>query len=372
MDHPGYAEASFGVICLFEQQIGVIQDLAAETIDEEVRTQHQLVVVNPDGFQGDERDVVLYSLSYDATNMEQASLSARQAERSHIQGMLNVAFTRAREEMHIFHSAPIEAFGMASGEGTIRDWLEYCSKVEHTAVHPGAIDTTRAQSEFEVEVITALQTQGFKTIPQYPTCGFHVDVVAEKDGHRVAIECDGEIYHQDEHGELRIEDVQRQEVLERAGWRVLRIPYRGWHRDPAAQIARVTQALMETSEPEVTLAAAAPSFSSTAPTKAISVSNHEAAVLRAIRGGARDRANVLNGARVHLGKARLGNQIRRSLEAAITSLEQRKLVVSEESELFATDDGRNATLSEYVPRVSSGRNRNYYGRTRRYSYARRW
>lgn len=110
MANPGYSDASFGVVCLFEQQVGLIQDLVPEQIDEDLRESHDLVVVNPDGFQGDERDVLLYSLSYDATNMEQAALSARQADRPHIQGMLNVAFTRAREEMHVFHSAPIEQY----------------------------------------------------------------------------------------------------------------------------------------------------------------------------------------------------------------------------------------------------------------------
>jgi len=369
-EHPGYADATFGVICLFEQQIGVIQDRVAEVLDEAVRDAHQLVVVNPDGFQGDERDVVLYSLSYDATNMEQAALSARQADRAHIQGMLNVAFTRAREEMHIFHSAPIEAFGMASGEGPIRDWLEYCAKVEKTTFDPDALSLTHAQSEFEVEVMKALQAQGFRTIPQYPSCGFFIDLIAEKDGQRVGVECDGEIYHQDEHGELRIEDVQRQEILERAGWRVLRIPYRGWRKDPASQIARVARALAETGEREAILTTSSASTVSDATAKPISVTVDEAAVLRALRGGARDRIDVLNAARVHLGRSRLGSQIRGSLEGAIRSLEQRRLVISEDSELFATNEGRDAVLSAYTPRVSSGRKRGNYGRARRYRYAR--
>ena len=34
--------------------------------------EHELVVINPDGFQGDERDVIVYSLSYDARVMSQA------------------------------------------------------------------------------------------------------------------------------------------------------------------------------------------------------------------------------------------------------------------------------------------------------------
>lgn len=118
--NPGYATATFGVVCLFEEQMRLMNELVSAAVDEETRRAHDLVVVNPDGFQGDERDVILYSLSYDATNMDRASLSARQADREHIQGMLNVAFTRAREEVHVFHSAPVDDFGMASGEGTHR------------------------------------------------------------------------------------------------------------------------------------------------------------------------------------------------------------------------------------------------------------
>jgi hypothetical protein len=118
MEHPGYAEATFGVICLFEEQMRLMNDLVRDQIPEELRAAHDLVVVNPDGFQGDERDVIFYSLSYDANGMTQSALSARQADREHVQGMLNVAFTRARDEMHIFHTAAIGEFGMASVKDT--------------------------------------------------------------------------------------------------------------------------------------------------------------------------------------------------------------------------------------------------------------
>jgi very-short-patch-repair endonuclease len=367
MEHPGFTEPSFGVICLFEQQVGLIQDLVGEVIDEELRESHDLVVVNPDGFQGDERDVVLYSLSYDAVNMEQAALSARQADRPHIQGMLNVAFTRAREEVHIFHSASLEKFGMASGEGTIRDWLQHAVKIERTTFDPSKISITRAQSEFEVNVMKSLQTQGLSVFPQYPSCGFSIDLVVEKDGRRVAIECDGEIYHLDEHGELRLEDVQRQEILERAGWRVLRIPYRAWCQAPTVQIARVMQALREESEdggaPKSAVTELEPSDVNV---QTINVNTYESAILHALRSGARNPDEVLNAARINLGKARLGSRIRQSLETAIGSLESKKLIIHEDSELFVSDEARTAILSTYAAHVSSGRKRSYYGSYRRY------
>lgn len=367
--NPGYADATFGVVCLFEEQMRLMNELVAFTIDEETRRAHDLVVVNPDGFQGDERDVILYSLSYDASNMEQAALSARQADRPHIQGMLNVAFTRAREEVHVFHSAPIEAFCMASGKGTLVDWLKHCAKIEGATRDSSSRGLLHTESEFEADVIRALQAQGIKTLAQYPSCGFFIDVVAEMDGNRIAVECDGEIWHHDEHGELKVEDVQRQEILERAGWRVLRIPYSRWRLEPALQTARVIRALADVaSDDESPPAVVAASGASSIPAqvKAIAVDVHEAAILRAVRADVHDRFAVLDAARANLGKARMGSQIRRALEAAVGSLVGKGLLVVEDLEVFATETGRTAALTTYAPRVSSGRKR------RSYSYRRRW
>ena len=72
LQHPAYAEASFGVICLFQEQMRLVNDMVAEQISDELRSSHDLVVVNPDGFQGDERDVILYFLSYDGDGMSQS------------------------------------------------------------------------------------------------------------------------------------------------------------------------------------------------------------------------------------------------------------------------------------------------------------
>lgn len=340
LSDPGYAGASFGAICLFEEQMRLLSDLVAEEIDEDERIAHDLVVVNPDGFQGDERDVIYYSLSYDADGMGQAALSARQADYKHVQGMLNVAFTRGRDELHVFHSAPVEEFGMASGRGAIRDWLEHCrASQEAVGTIPHASGVARTDSEFEAQVLQALAACGIEGIAQYPSCGFFIDIVARQDSSRVAIECDGEIWHLDEHGELRPEDVVRQEILERAGWTVLRIPYRRWLTDPDEQIARVVSALAEAEkeEEEVELVA-------TATNAQLAVSSYEAAVVTALKAGNRDHEAVLRAARAELGFARLGSRVRWSIEQAVKALERRKLVVVEDGELFLNEEGRSAVL----------------------------
>jgi AAA domain len=113
---PEYCCGSIGVTCLFEEQVALLQDIVAERIPPEEWDDHELVVINSDGFQGDQRDVILYSLSYDANVMPRAAISARIQDQAHVQGMLKVAFTPPRDKVHIFHTAPINWFCFADGQ----------------------------------------------------------------------------------------------------------------------------------------------------------------------------------------------------------------------------------------------------------------
>ena len=205
------------------------------------------MVVNPDGFQGDERDVILYSLSYDADAMTRAALSARQQESPHVQGMLNVAFTRARDEVHVFHSAPIDQFFKEDGSGAI-DWLGHVRKVESRPREPLAGGRQgRIDSEFEADVAEA-RKRGVSVTHQYGACGYFIDLMCELNGVRVGVECDGPT-HFDEHGRRRIEDLERLAVLARAGWTIVNIPYRKWGREPGLQLQRVMEKLQPDPDP---------------------------------------------------------------------------------------------------------------------------
>jgi very-short-patch-repair endonuclease/KaiC/GvpD/RAD55 family RecA-like ATPase len=370
LGHPAYAEASFGVICLFQEQMRLVNDMVAEQIPDQLRTVHDLVVVNPDGFQGDERDIILYSLSYDSDGMTQAALSARQADREHIQGMLNVAFTRARDEIHIFHSADVNQFATASGSGAIKEWLEYCSQHCGQARSEGSsieVQIAKAQSEFETQVISALAAKGATIRAQYPCCGYSIDCVAELEGSRVAIECDGEIWHLDEHGKLKTEDLLRQEVLERAGWKVLRIPYRSWREDAEMQLERILNELRK----DPTEASQPPEEPPAASAQTLYIDKFENALLKALRSGNRSRETAFKVARAELGYSRLGQQIRIALTDAADRLERRKIIKVEEDEAFFRDDATRDALYEVknpAPSLYSRPKQRYRRRTsfRRY------
>jgi very-short-patch-repair endonuclease len=259
----------------------------------------------------------------------------------------------------------VDQFATASGSGAIKEWLEYCSQHggQPTPASPSIeAQLAKAQSEFETQVISALATKGVTVRAQYPCCGYSIDCVAELQGSRVAIECDGEIWHLDEHGNLKTEDLLRQEVLERAGWKVLRIPYRSWREDPEMQLGRILDELRneppESAEP--------PQAEPAAPTQTLYIDKFEDALIKALRSGMRSREETFKAARLGLGYSRLGQQIRTALSDALDRLERRKIIRVEEEEAFFRDDEardasyeiRNAAPSSYV-RPRQRRHRRY-------------
>ena len=347
---PDYASASIGVLCLFEDQVELVQELVAREIEVSEWEEHSIAVVNPDGFQGDERDVILYSLSWDNENMPRAALSARQQDSQHIQGMLNVAFTRARDEMHVFHSAPIDTFGMVSGgSSTIADWLSHCQSVESGEEAKGRPRIGRIDSDFEAQVGDSLRHLGVDVIHQYPSCGFSIDLVCSMEEKRVAVECDGEIYHLDEHGDLRIEDVERQAILERAGWTVVRIPYRKWRLDPEYQIGRVMTllrgeaAVLNIDPSDVSSIDAEVEKLSAAPE--VYVTKTQKLIIEAMRSGSTSEELVFRHARIGLGYSRIGSIIKKDLATNANGLVALGLIRIEEDEYFLTPLGREVRIT---------------------------
>jgi very-short-patch-repair endonuclease len=366
-----YSGASIGVICLFEEQAALLQELVAEQIPEEEWEEHALVVVTPDGFQGDERDIILYSLSWDNDIMPRQALSQRQRNHPHEQGMLNVAFTRARDEIHIFHSAPIDTFTLADGRpGALTCWIQHCAAVQAAGrPEPAGSRMGQVDSEFEAEVASALRQRGIFVLHQYPACGFHIDLVCDREGARVAVECDGERYHLDEHGQPKLEDLEREAILRRAGWRIVRIPYRKWLRDSAEEVRTVLEALAQeqrahddrTTEDPVppVIPSGVNAGVAVQPVKVLNITAIQEAILRSLREGLTDEERILYRVRDLLGTRRLTMQFRRVLLGELQQLNQLGLVAKEDHEYFPTPEARSAQLRVSFQRPSRHRSRRH-------------
>jgi len=90
-------------------------------------------------------------------------------------------------------------------------------------------------SDFERDILGRLLSRGYRVRPQVGALGYRIDLVVEGAGdRRLAIECDGDKYHGPERW---ADDMRRQRVLERVGWRFWRCWASSFTIDPDACMA---------------------------------------------------------------------------------------------------------------------------------------
>jgi len=232
-----YERMTIGIISPYRKQADLLNELIEERFAgrPNVKETMGLLASTADGFQGDERDVILYSFRYGPSS-HPATVHAieREAER------LNVAFTRAKRKAICFVSSPLHRFP----PGLIRSFLEHANQAgagpDGSGRRPDYFD-----SAFERKVCMALRDRGLIVTTQEPVAGYFIDLVVEDDKGRVlGVECDGQ-FKFNAFDELRPDDYQRQDVIERAGWTIHRISGRSWLANPEREIDRVVERLRE-------------------------------------------------------------------------------------------------------------------------------
>jgi very-short-patch-repair endonuclease len=205
-------------------------------------------VKNLENVQGDERDVILVSIGFGPReagkpldSMAFGPISAEGGERR-----LNVLFTRARIRCEIFVSFGAGDINLdrATGAGprVLKRFLQYAETGELDERAPTGADF---DSPFEATVAAAIERLGYKVDTQIGSAGFRIDLAVRDPSapgrYLLAIECDGATYHSALWARER--DRQRQEILERLGWRFHRIWSTDWFYRRAAQIDRLKAAL---------------------------------------------------------------------------------------------------------------------------------
>jgi very-short-patch-repair endonuclease len=172
-------------------------------------------------FQGSERDIMFLSLVVDAVNCK--ALSGRMFDQR-----FNVAASRARDRMYLVRSVQMNAL---SDKDLRMSLLAHFDKPLVTDQEEADQLVERCESGFERQVFSALTEKGYRVLPQVKTGAYRIDMVIEGAGDaRLAIECDGDEFHGPDRWQ---HDMNRQRILERAGWRFWRCFASTWtlHRE---------------------------------------------------------------------------------------------------------------------------------------------
>ncbi|WP_152667942.1 DUF559 domain-containing protein, partial [Aneurinibacillus tyrosinisolvens] len=79
-----------------------------------------------------------------------------------------------------------------------------------------------------IDVLRMVVARGYRVRPQVKVGRYQIDLVVEGLKNRLAVECDGDRWHGIDKWE---EDMERQRILERAGWKFWRVRGSSFYRD---------------------------------------------------------------------------------------------------------------------------------------------
>lgn len=126
----------------------------------------------------------------------------------------NVAASRARDRMYLVRSLELDQ--LSDKDILRRGLITHFSTPFRNDEEAVKDFRSRCESPFECEVYDQLTRRGFRVVPQVKVGNYRIDMVVEgANDERLAIECDGDRYHG---VDKWADDMQRQRILERAGW----------------------------------------------------------------------------------------------------------------------------------------------------------
>ncbi|MFK4720805.1 very-short-patch-repair endonuclease [Bradyrhizobium niftali] len=221
---PEMRERSIGVISLVgAEQSEHIRGRLSETIGEELMQRHAILCGDSATFQGSERDIVFLSMVADPAN-KTALTMLRYEQR------FNVAVSRARDRVVLVRSVRREELNPNDLKARLIAHFENPMPEVEVSADAFAL----CDSDFERDVMGRLLQLGYSVRPQVGSLGYRIDMVVEgANGRRLAVECDGDRYHGPEQWR---QDMRRQRVLERVGWRFWRSFASSYYRDTDAVI----------------------------------------------------------------------------------------------------------------------------------------
>ena len=187
---------------------------------------------NLESVQGDERDVLIFSVGYGKDKFGRLTMNFGPINGSGGERRLNVAVTRARKKVIVVSSIRASDFDLGEinreGVRVLQRYLDFAERGQDAlAMQTGGGELNRPSNnrsppEFAVWALTVVAQVGCSS--------FRVDlgVIDPSSPGRFAlgVECDGASYHSS--ATARDRDRIRQQILEKLGWKIHRIWSPDW------------------------------------------------------------------------------------------------------------------------------------------------
>ena len=233
LENPGPRRRSIGIVTFSQAQKELIEDLIEQ---ERVRRPHleswfseqneePLFVKNLENVQGDERDVILFSICYAEDAEGKFSMNFGPLNRQGGERRLNVAVTRAKEQVVVFSSIHANRIDLsrtaAVGAAHLKHFLDYAEKGFRIASKNNPGGTSEQLADTIAGVLTSHNYVVERNVGR-SGCRFDLAVrhPEKPSEYLLGIECDGEEYAAQK--TTRDRDHLRNSVLRSLGWHICR------------------------------------------------------------------------------------------------------------------------------------------------------
>ncbi|MBR1400831.1 MAG: DUF4011 domain-containing protein [Prevotella sp.] len=257
---PEMSKLSIGVVSFSKVQQNLIEDMLIDALakhpDLEAKAyncEEPIFIKNLENVQGDERDVILFSVGYGPDKQGHVSMNFGPLNNEGGERRLNVAVSRARYEMIVYAILHAEQIDLnrsnAKGVEGLKSFIEFAGK--GTVLRQSAADNNilggneDAESDLVKLVASELSAKGYKTVTHVGRSQFKIDIAVvnpEKDDeYMMGILCDGRNYYETK--TTRDREIVQPGVLAGLKWNVMRVWAVDWYANHDQVMARILQRL---------------------------------------------------------------------------------------------------------------------------------
>ena len=234
------AVRSIGVVTFSSVQQTLIEDMLNEAFAKNpaiealaLESAEPLFIKNLENVQGDERDMILFSVGYGPDKEGKVSLNFGPLNREGGWRRLNVAVSRARYEMKVFSTLRADQIDLTrtSSEGVagLKAFLEYAEKGKNVIAYNANSQIIKQKTLVDI-IADKIRERGFHVNTNIGCSGYRVDmgIVNPEMPSRyiLGILCDGVNYKAAR--TVRDREIIQQEVLIELGWKIHRVWTMDW------------------------------------------------------------------------------------------------------------------------------------------------
>ena len=247
---------SIGVVTFSIVQQALIEDLLSDLFifHPELETlalecDEPLFIKNLENVQGDERDVILFSVGYGPDTEGRVSMNFGPLNRVGGERRLNVAVSRARYEMIIYSTLRSDMIDLnrtsSIGVAGLKRFLEYAEKGIRNTINSVTAQSTEAAASIENIIADKLRSLGYTVHTDIGCSGYKIDIgivdTENTSNYQLGIICDGKNYKRTK--TARDREIVQNNVLKALGWDIYRIWTMDWWEKPDEVIAAIQEAI---------------------------------------------------------------------------------------------------------------------------------